>query len=288
MAQGKQKHNWFRPAIQIFFFILIALIAVNHGLEESGKAIPLLSSASLHAVCPFGGVVSIYQYITVGTYTKKIHESSFILMYIVLLLTIGFGAVFCGWVCPFGTFQEWLGKIGKKVFKKRYNTFIPERLDKYLRFSSYAILAWVLYATAMTGKLSFQGVDPYYALFQFWTGEVAVTALIILGVTMVASLFVDRVWCKYACPFGAVLSIINLFRVFKITRNAATCIDCQACDRICPMNINVSETGVVRHFQCNTCLKCTSEGVCPVPATVELAIPGGKPVPAGWPVKGGK
>jgi len=53
-----------RLIIQIFFFALIALIAINHALEEQGRAIGFLSTASLHAVCPFGGVVSIYQYVT--------------------------------------------------------------------------------------------------------------------------------------------------------------------------------------------------------------------------------
>ena len=75
-----------RLIIQIFFFVLIAVIATNHALEERGMAISFLSSASLHAVCPFGGVVSIYQYVTAGTYVKKIHESALILMYLMLWL----------------------------------------------------------------------------------------------------------------------------------------------------------------------------------------------------------
>jgi hypothetical protein len=75
------------------------LIAINHVLEESGVAIPLLSKASLHAVCPFGGVVSLYQFAAVGTFAEKIHQSSFILMILVFILAFLFGSVFCGWVC---------------------------------------------------------------------------------------------------------------------------------------------------------------------------------------------
>jgi hypothetical protein len=67
-----------RTVIQILFFVLIALIAVNHTLAESGMGIPLIAEASLHAVCPFGGVVSIYQLITGGTFVKKVHESSMV------------------------------------------------------------------------------------------------------------------------------------------------------------------------------------------------------------------
>ena len=151
---------WLRPVLQVFFFMLIALIAINHVLEDSGKAIPLLSNASLHAVCPFGGVVSLYQFATVGTFTHKIHQSSFILMILVFLLAVLFGAVFCGWVCPLGSVQEWVGKLGKRLFKKRYNHFIPRRIDQYLRYLRYIMLIWVLYATAMTGKLAFRDIDP--------------------------------------------------------------------------------------------------------------------------------
>jgi len=267
--RGKSRSK-VRLAVQIVFLVLIAAIAVNHSLEEEGRNIEFLSTASLHAVCPFGGVVSIYQYASTGTFVKKVHESSFVLMIIVFAMALFFGPVFCGWICPFGSVQEWFGKIGKKVFKKRYNKFIPYKFDKYLRFLRYGVLAWVLYMTIMTGKLIFADVDPYFALFNFWTGEVAIAGLIILGIVMVLSLFVERPFCKYACPYGAALGMFTMFRVFKIKRNTATCINCKACDKACPMNIPVSKSGTVFNHQCISCLECTSENACPVAETVEL------------------
>ncbi len=259
-----------RLIVQIFFFALIALIAVNHTMEEAGKAIPILSSASLHAVCPFGGVVSVYQFITSGTYVRKIHSAAFILMWIVFVLTVFLGPVFCGWVCPLGSIQEWFGKLGKKIFKRRFNRLIPYKVDRVLRYLRYLMLGWVVYMTAVTGTLVFSNIDPYFALFNFWTSEVAIGGVIILAVVLVLSLIVERPFCKYACPYGAVLGVFNLFRIFKIRRQRSTCIDCKACDRTCPMNIPVSTGGAVRHHQCITCLKCTSEQVCPVANTVEL------------------
>ncbi|MFC2007046.1 4Fe-4S binding protein [Chloroflexota bacterium] len=259
-----------RLVIQIFFFILIALIATNHNLEERGMGINFLSSASLHAVCPFGGVVSIYQYITAGTYIKKIHESAFILMYLVFALALFVGPAFCGWVCPLGSFQEWLGKLGKKISKRNFNNLIPYHIDKYLRYLRYVVLVWVVYVTATSAVLFFADYDPYFALFNFWTGDVATSGLIILAIVILLSLFIERPFCKYACPYGAVLGVFNLFRIFKIKRNIETCIDCKACDRVCPMSIKVSNGVVVRDHQCISCLECTSEFSCPVDATVEL------------------
>jgi len=277
---SRKKGARIRTAVQIFFFVLIAVIAVNHSLSETGNGIPLVAEASVHAVCPFGGVVSLYQFATVGDYVKKTHESSFILMIIVFALAVAAGPVFCGWICPFGSLQEWLAGIGRKIFGKRYNTMIPARLDKYLRYLRYAVAVWVLYVTARSAQLIFADYDPYYALFNFWSGEVAVTAFIALAAVILLSLFIERPFCKYACPYGAVLGIFNLFRIFGIRRNPVTCIDCKACDRACPMNINVSGAGKVRDHQCISCLKCTSEQACPVPDTVELmtgnfAVPDG-------------
>lgn len=268
----KKSKPWYRTATQSFFFILVALISLNQILRGAGIVIPFLSVASLHAICPFGGVVSIYKFATVGTFLQKIHESSFILMLIAFMLAIAFGPVLCGWVCPFGTFQEWTSKLGRRIFGKRYNHFIPAKLDNYLRFIRYIILALVVYITASTAKLMFQDYDPYYALFNFWSSEVTMTALIILGVTILLSLFVERPWCKYACPYGAVLGIFNLFRIFKVRRSPQNCINCKACDKTCPMNISVSTGTSVLNHQCISCLKCTSENACPVTDTVELSI----------------
>jgi polyferredoxin len=267
---------WIRRVVQIFFFVLIALISVNHTLAESGGGIPLLSSASLHSLCPFGGVVTIYQFATVGTFVQKIHESAFVLMAIGFVLAILFGPVFCGWVCPLGTIQEWVAKWGKKLFRRRYNHFVPARIDNILRYARYLVLAWVVYVTATSGTLIFSEYDHYFALFNFWSSEVAIGGLVILGLTLVLSLFVERPWCKYACPYGAVLGLTNLFRIFKIKRSELTCKADGACSIMCPMNIPVDTVKTVRDHQCISCLECTSEAVCPVAKTVVFATGGAK------------
>lgn len=270
MKKKSSKKIIIRPLIQIFFFVLIALIAFNHSLEESEKAIPMLSSISLHAICPFGGVVTLYEFFTSGNLIQKIHESSIVLMTIAVFLSVLFGPVICGWVCPLGSVQEWFGKLGKKIFKIKFNNIVPEKYDRYLRYLRYIVLIWVVYVTGTTGKLIFQSYDPYFALFNFWSSEVAMGSLIILIVTLVMSLIIERPWCKYACPFGALVGISNLFMVFKVKRNKSTCISCGACDRLCPMNIKVSKSDIVRNHQCISCMKCTSEQACPIDNTVEF------------------
>jgi len=266
----KNRKKKVRIYVQIFFFLLIALIAVNKTLAETGVGIPFLSTASIHAICPFGGVVTLYNLFTVGTFVQKIHSAAVVLMGVVFILTILFGPVFCGWICPLGSFQEWIGKIGHKIFKKKYNYFVPVKIDKVLRYFRYFVLVMTVFVIARSGQLLFENIDPYNALFKFWSEEVATPALVILGLTILFSLFVERPWCKYVCPYGALLGLTNKISIFKIKRSKSTCISCRKCDHACPMNIDVSNQEVIKDNQCIRCYECTSEASCPVVDTVNL------------------
>ncbi|MGL4607365.1 MAG: 4Fe-4S binding protein [Eubacteriaceae bacterium] len=265
----------FRPVVQLFFFLFVFAVTISKWLVSMNIVVPILSKINLHAICPFGGVETIYKFLTTGALIQKIHNSSVILMILSLLVALLFGAIFCGYICPFGTFQEWIGKLGKKLFPQKFNQLIPKKIDSILRYGRYIVLAIILYYTAIIGKLVFQDWDPYYALFNFFTGEVAITSFIILGIFIALSLIIERPWCKYFCPYGAILGLFNIFRIFQLKRNKATCIDCKRCDKVCPMNLDISTKTVVRNHQCISCYQCTSDESCPKEATLEIKLVGG-------------
>ncbi len=268
----KQKKHLIRLVVQIFFLALIILISFNHFRSEQGLPPLLIGAPSLHAVCPFGGVVTIYTYFTEGAFIQKIHQSTITLMWLIFSLTLLFGPVFCGWICPFGTVEEFIGKIGRKIFKKRYNHFIHPVIDKPLRYLRYIILMLVVVNTAISGKLLFSNFDPYFALFNIWSSEVTRLSLLVLGLTLIGSLFVERPWCKYLCPYGALLGIFNFFRIVKLKRNEKTCINCKKCDQVCPMNIDISTSKTITDHQCISCLLCTDEIACPVNNSLSFSL----------------
>lgn len=264
------KKKKIRLISQIFFFAVVSFIALNHYLSEIGKEIPFISSASLHAICPFGGVETFIALIKFDVMVKKIHLSALVMTVIIMILAILFGPVVCSYMCPLGSIQEWLGKLGKKIFKNKYNNIMPKKIDRILRYMRYFVLIFTVYLTTESLKLVFLEVDPYYALFNFWSSEATIGGIIVLVVTLLLSLIIERPWCKYACPFGALIGLSNFISIFKIKRNKSTCIGCKKCDKVCPMNIEVSKKEVIKDHQCIRCGECTSDNTCPIEETVEF------------------
>lgn len=262
----------FRRISQIFFLVLVGLISLNHYLVEVGKEIWFLGSASLHAICPFGAVETFGSLIMYDKMIPKLHESTMVLFGIIAFLSVVLGPVVCSFVCPLGTVQEYVSAIGKKIFKKRFNTFIPNKVANKLTYMKYIVLVYILYVTTVSLKLAFLDFDPYYALFNFWSSEVPIGALVVLGLTIVMSLFMERPWCRFMCPFGALVGFTNKFSLFKIKRNKSTCISCGKCDKACPVGIDVSNKEVITDLSCIRCLECTSERACPIEDTVQISM----------------
>ncbi|MRR13045.1 4Fe-4S dicluster domain-containing protein, partial [bacterium] len=83
------------------------------------------------------------------------------------------------------------------------------------------------------------------------------------------SLVYDRFFCKYACPMGGLLALLSRLSVFKVRRDPETCIDCGACDRACPVNVDVASARTVSSAECIGCAECVN--ACPAPGALTLA-----------------
>lgn len=126
--------------------------------------------------------------------------------------------------------------------------------------------------TSRSLALIFKPYDPFSALFHIWTDELAIGGFIVLIVTLLLSFVMERPWCKYACPYGGLLGLFNKISIFKIRRNPVSCISCDKCDDVCPMNIDIANKDVITDVRCIRCMECVSEQTCPVDKTLELKI----------------
>jgi len=181
-----------------------------------------------------------------------------------LLLPVSFifGNFFCGWVCPYGTVQEFFSKIGKKIFKKQFK--MPIGIQKYLKYSRYLLML-----ISVTGIISFvfDSINGYKTFMQIFTNGIILSAASIIMISfIIISMLFDRPFCNYFCFEGIKFGVFSLTRIFSIKRDEDKCIGCKKCSKACPMNINVSEKEHIRHGQCINCFECIS--ACPVNDTL--------------------
>jgi len=106
-----------------------------------------------------------------------------------------------------------------------------------------------------------------YLFFAHLDSVATWTILILAGLSVVIKNF----WCRYLCPYGALLGFFSLFSPLKITRNASTCIDCNLCTKACPSAIKVHEATRVTSDECMACMRCTE--ACPVKDCLTMSVP---------------
>ena len=258
---------YLRRSILLILTLLVTYAAYQHQVFGGQK------SPSIHALCPFGGLESFYQIFAAGSLIPKIFAGTMILFLITVVLAVIFRRSFCGLICPFGAIQEFFALIGRKIFKQQWQ--IPAALDRPARYLKYLVLVVTVFFAWQTAGLWMSPYDPWAAYGHLSAGFSAVWAesavgLVILLVSLLASLVYDRFFCKYLCPMGAFLGLVGKISPFHIQRNADKCIDCGKCSRICPANIDVQHTAKVTTAECFSCQTCVLN--CPVPRALEAQI----------------
>jgi len=254
-----------RWSILAVFLILLSVGAYLHQKLGGGVA------PSIHALCPFGGLESLYSFFGSGTFIAKVFSGTMILFAITLVLAIVFRRSFCGILCPFGALQEFFAKLGKKIFGKRLE--MPKNIDRPLRFLKYIVLFITVFYAWKTAGLWMTPYDPWSTYAHISEGFGALWAesavgLIILVITIVGSMVYDRFFCKYLCPMGALYGIFGKLSPYRVVRNKDKCIDCGICTKNCPVNIDVQHAEEVKSAECINCQTCVLN--CPKAGALEM------------------
>jgi len=215
------------------------------------------------------------KYLLVTGRVPTIHPAAMYLFIGFMLMSILLKKAFCSWLCPVGTFSEFLWRIGRRFFGR--NLRLPKWFDIPLRGLKYILLGLFV---AVIGVMSAEALDgfmqtPYGLLvdvkmMNFFRG-MGITAAVVIALLAVLSMLVQNFWCRYLCPYGALMGLASLLSPVKIRRDVEACIDCSKCSKACPSGLSVDQLVQIRTVECTACMACVA--VCPAQDALQLALP---------------
>lgn len=271
----------YRFIIQILFALICIWIGVEFYLfttylESGGTTTFFERPPGAEAFLPISSMMSVYYFFLTGD-IHSAHPAGFFIFIAIIVVSLLVGKSFCSWICPVGLLSELVGDFGEKVQKKLFKRKLrmPKLLDYPLRSIKYLLLGFFVFSIffAMTSAALKYFLDSSYNIISdvkmyYFFADISRTSIIVISVLFLLSIIIRNFWCRYLCPYGALLGFISFFSPTKIKRDADKCIDCSLCTKACPSNINVEKVNVVFSDECSSCLSCVD--ACPVEDTLYL------------------
>jgi len=268
-----------RLYVQFGFLLLIVWIGYEfYGFvqyHQSGWETAYFSRPpGVEGFLPISALISLKYWILTGV-INNIHPSGLVIFVIIVILGLFLKKSFCAWICPVGLMSESLWQLGTKLFKR--NIRLWKWLDYPLRSLKYLLVFFFLYAViwqmdVFTLKKFIYSpynkvADIKMLMFFVDIDEFAIWTLIIL---VVLSVIIKNFWCRYLCPYGALLGFLSMFSPVKVTRTEETCTDCQECTNSCPHLIQVHSLDRVSSDECTGCALCVD--ACPEEDTLDFKV----------------
>lgn len=237
-----KKINWIKVVIQILSFALIP------GLFEG----------------EFAAVGNIVSCIYKGNISWESVKYSVWMLLATVPATVLVGKFFCGFFCSFGAVQDllWLGSHRlRALFPGKRNL---KKADRIFRFAKYAVLFYFI-IFIWSGVTAVKTAGPWqvfgqYVSFGHWPGLKPLLSVggVLLLFIFIGSLFVQRFFCRYFCPMGAIYSLISQTSFLKIDKPREECGKCHLCTSKCTMGMDLTKKDRIAGGECISCQKCVS------------------------------
>ena len=244
------------------------------GLETGTATSVAAPPPGIEGWLPIAGLMNLKYFLLTGR-VPAIHPAAMFLLVTFLGMSFVFRKTFCSWLCPVGTISEYLGLLGQKIFGRNFRIWrwidIPLRGLKYFLLGFFVWAISTMSAEAIAGFMhSDYGVVAGVKMLNFFRflGE---TGFIVLGILVLASVLVQNFWCRYLCPYGALLGFASLLSPMRIRREPEPCIDCAKCAKVCPSNLPVDKLITIKSAECTGCLECVA--ICPAEGALHLSLP---------------
>jgi len=279
----KDRSQLIRHSVQGAFVLLNAWLGVQFYLwvryfERGGVGWQVSRPSGAEGWLPIAGLMNLKYFLSTGQ-VPAVHPAAMYLFGAFLLMSMLLKKAFCSWLCPVGTLSEALSSLGRRVLNRfgRRNLRLPKAVDIPLRGLKYVLLGFFV---AIIGTMSAEELlgfmnSPYglmadVKMLNFFR-EISLTAAIILGLLVLLSVLIQNFWCRYLCPYGALLGLASLLSPVKIRRDIGTCIDCAKCAHACPSHLPVDKLVQIRSAECNACMTCVA--ACPAQDALQLSLP---------------
>jgi polyferredoxin len=278
LRERRRRIDWARHLVQAGFLLAVGVVGWEftrwvHGLEAGrvvGERPP-----GVEAFLPIAALLSLRHFVTSGE-VHPVHPAGLAILLVVVGISLLAKKAFCSWVCPVGTLSEMLAGASRRLFRRKLG--LPRVLDLPLRSLKYLLLAFFVYAVffQMGPAAVADFLDsPYNRVADvkmlYFFERLSPFAVKALAGLALLSVVVPYSWCRYLCPYGALLGALSLLSPLKVTRHAPSCIDCNLCTKACPSRLPVARLARVSSDECFGCLSCVA--ACPVPRALRVETP---------------
>jgi polyferredoxin len=230
---------------------------------------------SVDAFMPIAGFMSFKYFLFTGT-IEPVHPAALVMFIAIAGVSFIMKKGFCGWICPIGTISQYFWMAGKKIFGR--NFIMDKQFDIPLRAVKYLLMAMfiILIGIAMTPNMMvlFFITDYYKSTdvrtMQVFTSMSTLTLWVLIALGTF-SLVYKNFWCRYLCPYGALLGLLSSAGPVKIKRNDDNCIRCGSCSKSCPSHLHIDKKNVVHSPECFSCMTCISR--CQSDGALNITVP---------------
>src|ERR1035438_8035666 len=212
----KEHSQSLRHAMQIAFLALNVWIGIQFYLfvryyETGGGSLLVARPPGVEGWLPIASLMNLKVLLATGQ-VPRLHPAGMFLLIAFLAMSWIFRKGFCGWLCPVGTISEYLWRLGQKIFRRNFR--LPRRVDIALRTLKYILLSLFLYAV---GSMSVPAIHaflegPYGIVDDVkmlnFCRLLGMTSCIVMAILILASVFVQNFWCRYLCPYGALMGLV--------------------------------------------------------------------------------
>jgi polyferredoxin len=243
-------------------------------IERGGVGLEVARPAGAEGWLPIAGLMNFKLFLLTGQ-VPAIHPAAMFLFVAFLAMSLLLKKAFCSWLCPVGTLSELLWKAGRKVFGRSFHlprwADLPLRSLKYLLLAFFAFIIGSMSAAALSEFLETPyGLIADVKMLNFFR-HLGLTGGVVLLTLAALSLFIQNFWCRYLCPYGALMGLVSLLSPMKIRRDQEACIDCGKCATACPAALPVDKLVQIRSAECTACMACIS--VCATENALHFALP---------------